>query len=298
MIYLECLEIEKEERVLSMEVKSRHLANAAPTLASDTNYENQAQKQKRFQEQCRARDEARRDFLYKTVQRQRKQTKNSTVGLSPRAREAFERYQLQHEMYTPYDYGYLWFKPLYGGLVDTKGSWDLWETKKSIAIVTLRGDVVNDLPMLSFVNREIFRDTFHLVYSSVGEGLRIMWMVRHLDFLPFLRFYQSLTKTLSPHNNGSSKLHKSGPLESKEIGPSRITICFDKKGEEWDYSLHMGKFSQVKRLIELHWLDGFPLWGCLTRLSDDDYRNCEGPSGDCMYSVRQIVALYRVDLET
>lgn len=52
------------------------------------------------------------------------------------------------------------------------------------------------------------------------------------------------------------------------------------------------RFENIKRLIELHWLDGVPLWGCLTGLySDRDI----GPLEDWLYSVRQIVALYRCD---
>jgi hypothetical protein len=80
-----------------------------------------------------------------------------------------------------------------------------------------------------------------------------------------------------------------------EISPSRIRIEFS-DGELLDDGLHAKKFSHVRRLIEPHWLDGFPLWGYLTGLSDRP--DCKGPFGDYMYFVRQIMALYRIDPQT
>jgi hypothetical protein len=121
-------------------------------------------------------------------------------------------------------------------------------------------------------------------------------VVGHLDFFPFLRFYQLLTKTLYPRKHDSSKPHKGGP-DSKKIDSSKLYILFDLGEDQRDGVLHATKFSQVKRLIELHWVDGLPIWGCLTGLGDC-YGDCEGPFADWMYSVRQIVALYRVDRET
>ncbi|KAH6881597.1 hypothetical protein BKA58DRAFT_445800 [Alternaria rosae] len=94
-----------------------------------------------------------------------------------------------------------------------------------------------------------------------------------MDFFPFLRFYQSFTTSEN----------------AVEIPPSRLHIEFDKEDEEADDGLH------VKRLVELHWLYGFPLWGCLTGLFNRQDR--KGPFGDYMYSVRQIVALYRIGHE-
>jgi hypothetical protein len=37
--------------------------------------------------------------------------------------------------------------------------------------------------------------------------------------------------------------------------------------------LHTRKFENVKRLIELHRLEGFSLWDCLTGCSNDPYIN-------------------------
>jgi hypothetical protein len=254
------------------------------------NYTKWALERELFQGRFRSQDQARRDVLHRTIQRQFKQAENDTAGLSTRAREAFQRYQLQHEMYTPWDSsgGYSLYQILYESTPWDDGSRDIWAMKKSIATVSPRGDLINDLPMLSLVNREIFRETFHFIYSSAQEGLRIRCVVRHLDFFPFLRFYQLLTKTLYPHKHDPSKPHKGG-LDSKEIGPSKLYILFDLREDERDGVLHATKFSQVKRLIELHWVDGLPIWGCLTGLGDC-YGDDEGPFTDWMYSVRQIVA--------
>jgi hypothetical protein len=130
--------------------------------------------------------------------------------------------------------------------------------------------------MFSLVDRELFQNTVYLYYSMTREGLGIKWVIRNLDFFPFLRFYQSLTKGSFP----------------VQIGPSRLHIDFD-ENNTIDDELH-ARNSHVEKLIELHWLDGFPLWGCLTGLSDRP--DCKGPLGDYMYSVRQIVALYWIDL--
>jgi hypothetical protein len=112
-----------------------------------------------------------------------------------------------------------------------------------------------------------------------GESLWVKWIIRNLDFFSFLRFFQALTTGTHP----------------VEIGPSRLHIEFDEDEEEKDDGLHAKKSSQVKRLVELHWLQGFPLLGCLTGLTDRT--DCKGPFGDYMYSVRQIVALHRVASE-
>ena len=71
------------------------------------------------------------------------------------------------------------------------------------------------------------------------------------------------------------------------------TLSFFSEGEGDDALSQARKFTQVQRLVELHWLQGFPLWGCFTGLSDR--QECKGPFGDYMYSVRQIVALYCID---
>ena len=62
-----------------------------------------------------------------------------------------------------------------------------------------------------------------------------------------------------------------------------------------DKALHLRKFENIKRRIELHWLEGFPLWSCVTGLQGHETDN--GPFHDWMYSVRQIVDLYRIDRE-
>jgi hypothetical protein len=69
-----------------------------------------------------------------------------------------------------------------------------------------------------------------------------------------------------------------------------------------DVALEATKFENVRRLIELHWLEGFPLWGTLTRLREfkgwEDRDNSNSLFGDWLYQVRQIVALYRIDRQT
>ncbi|KAI0606523.1 hypothetical protein TUN199_09381, partial [Pyrenophora tritici-repentis] len=129
--------------------------------------------------------------------------------------------------------------------------------------------------------RRIFHDTFYLYYSRKREGLWFTWTVKNLDFFHFLRFWQSLM-TRGDH--------------SVEIKPEEVHLKFVDENEMKDIVLHDRKFENVKRLVELHWLEGFPLWGRLTGCTD--FEDDRGPFFDWMYSVRQIVALYRVNRET
>jgi hypothetical protein len=178
-----------------------------------------------------------------------------TAGCS----EAFERYRLEHDMYT------------------SRCPHEEHEEDNLVVPVNARGNLCDDLPLFSLVNRQIFHDTFYLFYSTKREGLWFRWTVRNLDFFPFLRFWKSLTSGPSP----------------LEIKPSEFHVAFDDEDEGKDKALHVTKFKNVHRLIEMHWLEGFPLWGCLTGFTD--YDSDRGPFFDWMYSVRQIVALYRID---
>ncbi|KAG9193400.1 hypothetical protein G6011_03435 [Alternaria panax] len=133
--------------------------------------------------------------------------------------------------------------------------------------------------MISLVDRQISYDTLFLYYATIKECLWVKWKVRNLDLFPFPRFNRSLT----------TDVLRLG------IPPSRLRIEFEIEKEDSNDRLHVNKFLQAKKLIQLHWLDGFPLWSCLTSLSDrQDYKDL---FGDYTYSVRRIVALYRVDRE-
>jgi hypothetical protein len=66
---------------------------------------------------------------------------------------------------------------------------------------------MDDLPVLSLIDRKLFQDTIRLSYSTTRESLRIKWVVRNLDFFPFLRFYQSLTRGLFHVELSPSRLH-------------------------------------------------------------------------------------------
>ncbi|KAL1799247.1 hypothetical protein ACET3X_003284 [Alternaria dauci] len=223
------------------------------------------------------RDEARRKKLNKIVERRLKHAQSRKGGLTPGALEALELYRQEHDMYTPRAQEIL----PDGEINHDQGIFDPRKEneKKGVLEVDATGNLLDDLPILSLVDRQIFCETFFLYYSMTREGLWVKWRVRNLDFFPFLRFYRSLT-------TGQLRL---------EIPPSRLHIELQTDEEERDGYWHAKKFSHVKRLVELHWLDGFPLWGCLTGLSDR--QDCKGPFGDYMYSVRQTVALYRVDHE-
>ncbi|CBY00318.1 predicted protein [Plenodomus lingam JN3] len=187
------------------------------------------------------------------------------------AQDAFDRYQLEHDMYTRQcshenhdgldeDESYAYFDQL---------------EKSTMATINTRGNLCDNLLMLSLVNRQLFKETFSLYYSTPREGLWFKWVVRNLDFLPLLRFWQTIARHV-------------------EIEPDRLQIQFDTRDQYKSKKMHVEQFENVRRLIEPHWLDGLPLWSCLTGLNE--YRNSIGPFGDWTYAIRQIVAVYRVDV--
>jgi hypothetical protein len=67
------------------------------------------------------------------------------------------------------------------------------EDKDTVVPINARGNLCDDRPMLSLVNRKIFHDTFYLYYSTKREGLWFKWTILNLDFFPFLCFWPSLT---------------------------------------------------------------------------------------------------------
>lgn len=82
------------------------------------------------------------------------------------------------------------------------------------------------------------------------------------------------------------------PLKLCALTGKLVDIEFDTVFNLQDKRLHVTMFQNVKRLIEAHWLRGCPLWGAPTGLSQNSPNN---PFTAFMYSVRQIVALWRVD---
>ena len=280
MIYNFCLDDEKLAR--NPDMTKRTVARTG-LWSSKTRYDHSA-RQKRVLEiraekptdAHREEDDSRKAHLDMIAKNELKRAERSEAGLTAGAREAFDLYKLEYDMYASPS----------APATDGENNHDQgifmsgdMTTKKGVLEVDVRGNLVDDLPMLSYVDREIFSHTLFLYYSTVSEGLWVRWVVRNLDFFPFLRFYQAFT-------TGDNAV---------EIPPSRLHIEIDDIEEEIDDGLHAKKFVHAKRLIELHWLEGLPLFGCLTGLCDRG--DCKGPFGDYMYSVRQIVALYRIDNE-
>jgi hypothetical protein len=159
--------------------------------------------------------------------------------------EAFEKYKAEHAMYTRRCAHENHDKE------EAKNHDENQDTEHMIPI-NARGSLCDDLPMLSLVNHQLFYDTFYdtfyLYFSAPKEDMWVRWTIRNLDFFPFLRFMQNITQ--SPH-----------PIE---ILPNQVHVNYDDTDEGKDRVPHLRKFENVKRLIELHWLERFPLWGCLT----------------------------------
>ncbi|KAF1935841.1 hypothetical protein EJ02DRAFT_483310 [Clathrospora elynae] len=117
------------------------------------------------------------------------------------SRETFDGYRFGHDMYTSRS----------GSTTRSIFNQGNDQEKSSVAVIDPRGTLVDDLPMLSLVIRQLFQDTFYLFYSTSRDGMWIKWNIRHLDFFPFLRFYQMFNS----------------PLYPVEISPSRLYTAFN-----------------------------------------------------------------------
>ncbi|KAF1918831.1 hypothetical protein BDU57DRAFT_121428 [Ampelomyces quisqualis] len=81
------------------------------------------------------------------------------------------------------------------------------------------------------------------------------------------------------------------PPTASDVTSNRVQTAFDAKLAQRDVEANQATAHNIKRLIEVHWLHGFPLWASLTSLSDQ----AQILFTDYMYSVRQVVALWRLD---
>jgi hypothetical protein len=118
-----------------------------------------------------------------------------------------------------------------------------------------------------------------------------------MNFFPFLWFLKMLKDRKHADVKGEMI-----DVEFFEVAHWKDLDIDDKEKERY-----LDKFQSVKRLITLHWLDGVPLWDCLTSLRPDteeiqqhDDRYYQGYCtsrdilGDWLWAVREVVALYTI----
>jgi len=215
--------------------------------------------------------------------------------LVPGAEEAFQQYKLQHEMYARR----CWHEEDHEEDEDTRKSEDEHdsaededndderttvvpkEDPKRVVYVNARGNICDDLPMLALTCRQVFSEMWEVIYPRSKPASSFKATVRNLNLFPFFRVCQMLGRP---------------PWVAFPVQADLVDVEFDTKFAEKDDALHANTFQHVKRLIGLHWFRGFPIWGCLTGLSSSTSRT-ENPFTDFMYSIRQNVALWRLDLD-
>ena len=150
-----------------------------------------------------------------------------------------------------------------------------------VVYINARGNLCDDLPLLPLSSRQILCEMWDAIYPH--QTTRYKATIRNLDFFPFFRFCQMLGKSSSGFNIFS-------------VTGNIVDIEFDTVFCIKDQDLHRITFRHVKRLIELRRYQGFPLRGVVTGLSPNE-DNPRNPFTDFMYSVRQIVALWRLDID-
>lgn len=132
------------------------------------------------------------------------------------------------------------------------------------------------MPYLSLTCKKVLGEMWSLSFPGAP---RYKVTVVNLDYFPLFRFLRNL--------QGVTKVR--GEL---------VDIVLKEDEESDGYGK---KFTKVKRLIEMHWLEGLPLWGCLTGLREEP--DPDGPAEmvdkrafwSWIYAVRQIVALYKIE---
>jgi hypothetical protein len=115
-----------------------------------------------------AQDKARRKALNSVVQKRLKQAEKWKRGFTAGARELFEQYRLEHEMYSNRA------KNKTNNEADDRSILQGGPSRerKRAVVVNPRRNLADDLPMLFLVDRELFQDTFYLFYSTTrGESM-------------------------------------------------------------------------------------------------------------------------------
>ncbi|KAH7079519.1 hypothetical protein FB567DRAFT_419860, partial [Paraphoma chrysanthemicola] len=226
-----------------------------------------------------------RDCIYGSVLLNYRKNQNSTDRLSnkhecgslvPGAKESFQQLKAEHGMYT----SRCWHEQDHGPH-NTGDYLEMFKNKNAPAVyINARGNLCDDLLMLALTCRLVLSRMWRIIYPSKPEPpTRYRATIRNLNFFPLFRFFQTLNRS---------------PIVIHDLQPATIDIRFDIKNHAKDELLHRNTFQHVKRLIELHWLRGFPLWDCITGLSTQTDAP-QNPFTEYMYRVRQIVKLFYVD---
>lgn len=117
--------------------------------------------------------------------------------------------------------------------------------------VNVRGKWCASPSPLAVTCRQTFQEMWSLLHPEHDGYPQYLGTVKNFNIFPFLRFLVML------ENHGL------------KITGENVAIFLEHK-ETDDFTNHkkINTYARVKRLIELHWLQVLPLWGCLTDLRD------------------------------
>jgi hypothetical protein len=181
-----------------------------------------------------------------------------------------------------------------------------------------RGNLCEDLPFLAMTCRQIFAEMWMWCFLTpplmennttkktpakmtkeekqkmmeererMTKTIRYTAKVKNFDFFPVFRFLQMLRQLpIGVHVQGSM-----------------VDIVLEDDNEEEETC--DTKYEKVKRLIEAHWLENLPLWGCVTGLREEaglkqksrNEKRTKRLFWKWLYSVRRIVAVYHIKRST
>ncbi|KZM28689.1 Glutathione transferase [Ascochyta rabiei] len=172
----------------------------------------------------------------------------------------------------------------------------------SIVSVNARGNLCENLPPLLLVSRQLFSEAWVSNFSVRPGYLRFKVKIRNFSVFPFLRLAQLLQRRDIPidgnmvqiqldNRRDDDRCYKKNEVENKvgEVAEKGYEVCSSNR-----YAVRSRRLS---RLFELHWLQGVPLWNCFTNTSCDRFERDDDSITfrTWLYSIRQIVALHRID---
>ncbi|KAF9691154.1 hypothetical protein EKO04_010590 [Ascochyta lentis] len=183
-----------------------------------------------------------------------------------------------------------------------------YHSDMTVVSVNARGNLCENLPPLSLASRQLLSETWASVFPAGSHRFRYQVTVRNFSVLPFFRLAQLFQRQRiqihgdminieledEAHDNRWYKRVNHNWLEDALISDEEVDEENDK---ERNISRYAMKFSRLTWLIQLHWLQGVPLWNCFTNARRDwNKKDLDKITlGAWLYSVRQIVALHRIN---
>jgi hypothetical protein len=167
------------------------------------------------------------------------------------------------------------------------------QRKRGSVRINERGNLCEDLPSLALTCHQVLGELWGMYFwpkkGDAPDHAVYTARVKNFDFFPLFRFLQML--------------HCLPDGSSVRVPGKLVDIVLEDDPQEVASS--DTKYCKIKKLIELHWLEGLPLWGCLTGMREEKGIDEKPPEEvkakrefwKWMDGVRHVVELYHFNPE-